>query len=88
MVVDVLTKAGPMKANGAMDQFLRSGQLSLVDVDHEIAARASGPRNKSRSHSTSVARLAREYEQQGQAFWSTLIGGCCEYEALVLGDHD
>ncbi|CAE7403523.1 unnamed protein product, partial [Symbiodinium necroappetens] len=53
MVVDVLTKVDPLKANGAMDQFLRSGQLSLVDVDAEIAARASDPRNKSRSHSAS-----------------------------------
>ena len=88
MVVDVLTKVDPLKANGAMDQFLRSGQLSLVDVNAEIAARASDPRNKSRSHSASVARLAREYEEQGLSFWSTLIRGCCQSEAFALGDHD
>ncbi|CAE7837485.1 unnamed protein product, partial [Symbiodinium necroappetens] len=36
MLVDALTKADPMKANGAMDQFLKTGTLSLVDVSEEL----------------------------------------------------
>ena len=78
MAVDALTKSDPMKSNGALDQFLRSGMLSLVDVQEELEYRAQDPKHKSRSHAASVSRLSREYENQGAAFWSTLIRGCCE----------
>ena len=83
MVVDPLTKSDPMRSNGALDQFLRSGMLSLVDVQDELRYRASDPRHKSRSHAASVSRLLREYETQGATFWSTLIRGCCDSDAVV-----
>ena len=68
MLVDALTKADPMKANGAMDQFLRTGSLSLVDVSEEMRCRAQDSRFKNRSHAASVARLVTEY---AETFWST-----------------
>ncbi|CAE7202644.1 unnamed protein product [Symbiodinium sp. CCMP2456] len=82
MVADALTKSDPMKANGALDQFLRSGRLSLVDVECELKHRAEDPNFRSRSHAASVARLSREYEEQGFSFWSTLIWGDCDNQAI------
>ena len=82
MLADALTKADPMTANGALDQFLRTGRLSLVDVQSELQHRAEDPRYRSRSHAASVARLSREYEEQGFTFWSTLIWGGCEDSAV------
>ena len=77
MIVDSLTKLDPSKANGAMEAFLKAGYLSLVDVQSELASRASDSRNKRRSHSASVARLVREYQEQYYTLWATLIWGYC-----------
>ena len=77
MLVDALTKADPMKANGAMDQFLKSGTLSLVDVSEELKQRAQDSKFRNRSHAASVARLVTEYQQAAEMFWSTLIRGSC-----------
>ena len=87
MTVDALTKADPMKASGATDHFLKTGFLSLVDIQQELALRASDLKNKNRSNAASVARLLREYEQQGQHFWSTLIWGCCSDIPEGFGMH-
>ena len=77
MIVDSLTKLDPSKANGAMEAFLKAGYLSLVDVQSELASRASDSRNKRRSHSASVARLVREYQEQYYTLWATLIWRYC-----------
>ncbi|CAE7346579.1 RE1 [Symbiodinium natans] len=63
MIVDALTKADPAKSNGAMDMYLRSGTLSLVDVAAELSCRAADAKYKNRSHAASVARLVKEYQQ-------------------------
>eukprot|EP00439_Symbiodinium_sp_Y106_P067741 s4909_g11.t1 len=81
MLADAMTKPDPMKANGALEQMLKTGVFSLVDVAEELANRASDPRFRARSHSASAARLLREYETDGLAFWSTLIWGSCEDKA-------
>ena len=36
MLVDSMTKLDPLKANGALHQFVKTGRLSLVDVDEEL----------------------------------------------------
>ena len=83
MLVDALTKADPMKANGAMDQFLRTGTLSLVDMSEEMRCRAQDARYKNRSHAASVTRLITEYQRDAETFWSTLIwGSCAEYPTV------
>ena len=78
MVADSMTKPDPLKANGALEQTLKTGILSLVDVGEELAYRAADARHKARSHSASTARLLREYEENGLTFWSTLIRGSCD----------
>ncbi|CAK9076065.1 unnamed protein product [Durusdinium trenchii] len=46
MLVDSLTKLDPLKANDALHQFLRSGWLSLVDVQEELTCRKTDPAYK------------------------------------------
>ena len=84
MLVDALTKADPMKANGAMEQFLRTGSLSLVDIAEELEHRSQDAKYRNRSHAASVARLVHEYQQAAETFWSTLIGGSCSDSTVVL----
>ena len=67
-----------VKANGALDAYLKSGSLSLVDVDVELANRAADQRFRRRSHAASVACLIQEYHQNHFTVWSTVIRGCCE----------
>ncbi|CAE7227094.1 unnamed protein product [Symbiodinium sp. CCMP2456] len=85
MLVDALTKADPLRSNGAMDCFLKTGLLSLVDVETELRQRSEDVRFRRRSHSASAARLAQEYEAAHTAFWSTLNGGNCSEDPLVIG---
>ena len=74
MLVDALTKVNPLKSNGALDCFLKTGLLSLVDVATELRQRAEDIRYRRRSHAASAARLAQEYEAANLLFWSTLSG--------------
>ena len=78
-IVDGLTKADPLKSNGAMEDFVRQGVLSLVDVSEELRNRATDPRFKRRSHSASIARRAEEHKEAHLTLWAALIGGelCC-----------
>ena len=78
MLVDSLTKADPLKGNGAMEAFLKSGSFSLVDVATELANRSSDARFRRRSHAASAARLAQEYQDNYWSVLSTLIWGNCE----------
>ena len=78
MLVDSLTKADPLKGNGAMEAFLKSGSLSLVDVATELAHRSTDVRYRRRSHAASAARLAQEYQDNFWSLLSTLIWGNCE----------
>ncbi|CAE7233206.1 unnamed protein product [Symbiodinium natans] len=84
-IVDSLTKIDPLKGNGAMEDFLKSGILSLVDVKEELENRASDPRFRRRSHSASVARLLQEHQNDYMTLWSTLIWGNCEVVLEVFG---
>ena len=81
MLVDCMTKESIEKSNGAMSQFLKSGWLSLVDVQEELAHRKNDAAFKNRSHRASTNRLLKEYADQLQSFcisvWSTLSGGYC-----------
>ena len=79
MIVDPLTKLDPGKANGAMEAFLKAGFLSLVDEKEELSYRAQDLRHKRRSHSASVARLMKEYQDQHYTLWATLIWGYCKH---------
>ena len=87
MLADTMTKPDPLRANGALEQFIKHGILSLVDVSAELQARATDPRYRRRSHSASAARLLREYQDNALAFWSTLIGGCCQDSHVVCVKH-
>eukprot|EP00913_Durusdinium_trenchii_P016808 g15798.t1 len=49
MLVDGLTKLDPLKANDALHQFIRSGWLSLVDVQEELGHRKEDPAFKRRT---------------------------------------
>eukprot|EP00913_Durusdinium_trenchii_P018774 g17642.t1 len=88
MLVDSLTKLDPLKANDALHQFLRSGWLSLVDVQEELTCRKTDPAYKRRSHHASQQRLLSEYQQQLTEFLSLLIndklGGMSNLSALLL----
>ena len=83
MAVDPLTKPDPFKANGAMEAFLKTGKLCLVDVEDELKARATDPQYRRRSHATSAARLVQEYQTNFLGLWSTIIGGNCEESPVV-----
>ena len=84
MIVDGLTKEDPFRGNGALEHFLRTGVLSFVDMDTELAKRKASPEARSRSVKASLNRLHHEDQlQQLCVFWletfqSTLIGGNCE----------
>ena len=71
MLVDCMTKESIEKGNGAMTQFLKSGWLSLVDVQEELVHRKTDAAYRSRSLKASTDRLLKEYADQLQAF-------CCE----------
>ena len=91
MLVDCMTKESIEKSNGAMSQFLKSGWLSLVDVQEELAHRKSDAAFKNRSHKASTTRLLKEYANQLQSFcisvWSTLSGGYCAEVPWVTFIH-
>jgi len=74
-IVDGLTKSDPLKSNGAMEDFIRQGMLSLVDVAEELQNRASDVRFRRRSHSASIARRAEEQREAHITLWAALIGG-------------
>ena len=84
-VVDGLTKADPLKSNGAMEDFIRQGVLSLVDVAEELHNRATDPRFKRRSHSASIARRAEEHREAHMTLWAALIWGNCDEFPELLG---
>ncbi|CAE7368225.1 RE1 [Symbiodinium sp. CCMP2456] len=75
MLADAMTKPDPLKANGALEQMLKTGVFSLVDVSEELANRASDSRFRARSHGASAARLLREYEQSGYLTSDELLTG-------------
>ncbi len=68
MLVDCMTKESIEKSNGAMTQFLKSGWLSLVDVQQELHNRKHDANFRNRSLKASTDRLLREYADQLQAF--------------------
>ena len=68
MLVDCMTKESIEKGNGAMTQFLRSGWLSLVDVQEELNHRKTNAAYRSRSLKASTDRLLKEYADQLQMF--------------------
>ena len=68
MVADV----DPARGNDALNQFLRSGWLSLVDVHEELLNRKTDGNFRKRSHRASQQRLSAEYEEQGHAFFAEL----------------
>ena len=73
MVVDPLTKMDPVKANDAMNQLIKSGWLSLVDVSEELANRKSDVAYRRRSHAASERRLLSEYEEQAFCLFTFLL---------------
>ena len=90
-IVDGLTKPDPLKSNGAMEDFIRQGMLSLVDVTEEPQNRASDPKFRRRSHSASIARRAEEHKEAHITLWAALIGGNCvdlseEFGGLMSSD--
>ena len=82
MIVDVLTKLDPAKANDALNHFLKSGWLCLVDVSEEMAHRKSDMNYRRRSHSASEKRLQAEYEANASQLFGCLLAniswGNCE----------
>ncbi|CAE6937198.1 unnamed protein product [Symbiodinium sp. CCMP2456] len=86
-LVDSLTKLDPLKGNGAMDEFLKQGTLSLVDVKEELENRATDPKFRRRSHAAAVARLIDEHRSDYFGLWSTIIWGNCEALAADLHRH-
>ena len=73
MVVDPLTKMDPVKANDAMNQLIKSGWLSLVDVNEELANRKNDVAYRRRSHAASERRLLSEYEEQAFCLFTFLL---------------
>ncbi|CAE7298113.1 unnamed protein product, partial [Symbiodinium microadriaticum] len=86
-IVDGLTKSDPLKSNGAMEDFIRQGVLSLVDVSEELQNRASDARFRRRSHSASIARRAEEHKEAHVTLWAALIWGNCDTSPEVLGEY-
>lgn len=74
MLVDCMTKESIEKSNGAMTQFLKSGWLSLVDVQQELHNRKHDASFKNRSHKASTDRLLKEYADQMQAYVCSQFG--------------
>ena len=89
MLVDCLTKEDPLRANDALNQFLRTGVLSLVDVADELEARKNDSNFRKRSNQASRKRLLEEYQENFLSFISFLhplidyIWGDCENEHMV-----
>jgi len=73
MVVDPLTKLDPARGNDALNQFLKSGWLSLVDVKEEMNQRKSDVAFRRRSHSASHKRLQAEYEANVEQLFCQLL---------------
>ena len=85
MIVDCLTKEDPMRANDALNQFIRTGLLSLVDVAHEFEARKTDPAYRRRSNQASRERLLEEYHQNFVQWIAPLVNyswGSCEDMAM------
>ncbi|CAE7223309.1 unnamed protein product [Symbiodinium sp. KB8] len=79
MLADSMTKSDPLRANGALEQLLKTGVFSLVDVSEEFANRATDSKFRSRSHSASAARLLREYELNGNLVTAVLVEGALNH---------
>ena len=73
MIVDCLTHEDPLRANDALNQLLRTGILSLVDVAQELASRKLDPMYRRRSHAASRERLLGEYRESFVQWTSTLV---------------
>ena len=85
MIVDCLTKEDPMRANDALNHFIRTGLLSLVDVAHELEARKTDPAFRRRSNHASRERLLEEYQQNFVQWIESLVNYCwggCEDKPL------
>jgi hypothetical protein len=81
MLVDCLTKEDPLRANDALNQFLRSGVLSLVDIEQELESRRVDPSFRRRSHAASRERLIEEYQSNYVQWISPLVNyiwGSCD----------
>ena len=88
MIVDCLTKEDPLRANDALNQFVKTGILSLVDVEQELDARKNDPAFKKRSHAASRERLLKEYQQSYVQLTQTLVNyiwGDC-FDSPVVHD--
>ena len=88
MVVDCLTKEDPLKANDALNQFIKTGILSLVDIQEELQARKCDPSFRRRSHAASRERLLGEYQESFVQLTQSLVNyiwGSCEL--LPLEDN-
>ena len=79
LLVDSMTKDDPLRTNGALEHFLKSGVLAFVNVQEELDYRKQGASAKSRSHKASVDRLAKEDLE------STTFGGTVEIEHCKQG---
>ena len=73
MIVDCLTHEDPLRANDALNQLLRTGILSLVDVAQELASRKLDPMYRRRSHAASRERLLGKYRESFVQWTSTLV---------------
>ena len=85
MIVDCMTHEDPLRANDALNQLLKVGVLSLVDISHELEARKIDPSYKRRSHSASRDRLVKEYQENYVQVLFTLVKdvwGSCEIMPL------
>lgn len=91
MPIDALTKEDPSKANDALNHFLKTGWLSLVDVEDEPKARKTDASFRRRSQHASRQRLTDEYVEQMNSFlqslWSTVTGGDVEIGHCVTRHH-
>lgn len=72
-----MTKIDPLRANDALNQFLKSGRLNLVDVAEELQKRQQNPiwpTFKKRNHKAFHERLLEEHESQLTLFVKDLEG--------------
>ena len=92
MVVDCLTKDDPLRSNGAMEVFLKTGRLGFVDVQEELKSRKDDMSLRRRSHKASLERLSREYQDNlvllVQQLWSTLSRGNCASSVQETDSRD
>ena len=91
MPIDALTKEDPSKANDALNHLLKTGWLSLVDVEDELKARKSDASFRRRSQHASRQRLTDEYVEQMNSFlqslWSMVTGGDVEFYHCLTRHH-